>query len=129
MTELKEPLQEFVCLGMLACLTTSFKIPGRRITYRYLADRFRQSCFAMLARPEQRELEVLELWGLMMGAISVFDIEEEVWLLARGAEVAKDQGVEWQDVQKRLQSIMWIGCIHDEAGNKMFEKMKSAVTQ
>jgi len=129
MKELKEPIQEFVCLSMLACLTTSFKIPGRIITYSYLADRFRESCLAIIAKPLVREMEALELWGLMIGAISVFDIEEEIWLVRRGGTVVRGKDMEWHDVQQRLQSVMWIDCIHDKAGKKVFERISRTATQ
>jgi hypothetical protein len=61
MTELNDPLQEFLCLGMLAFLTTSFRIPGRTVTYPYLAERFRKSCKTMMVSLLSQRLGPLEL--------------------------------------------------------------------
>jgi hypothetical protein len=128
MTEIKEPLQEFLCLGMLAFLTTSFKIPGRTVTYTYLAERFRKSCQTMMVSPLNRILGPLELWGLFVGAISIFDVKEEMWLLTRGAAMMRGKDLDWPGVQTMLQSIMWVCCMHDDAGKMVFEMMREATT-
>jgi hypothetical protein len=120
---LEGPLEEFICLSMLACLSTSFQVPGRRIRYWYLENRFRTSCHVINLDTSGCDLESLELWGLMMGAISVFEIERETWLVERLRILVEKMNMDWYKVRRMLRTCMWIECIHDGPGKKIFERI------
>ena len=102
-------------LGMLAFLTTTFQIPGKKVRYPYLTSRFRECCTAMEADTPQ--LQELKLWLLMVGSISVFSADEQ-WLRERWPP-----GWVWSKARQRLQEILWINAIHHEPGRHAFEAM------
>ena len=124
MTEANEPLQELVCLGMLSLLTTFFRIPGRIIAYTHLANRFRKLSLIVFEKPLKSDVETLLFWGLMIAAVSIFVVEEETWLLEQGSVLVGKNLLDWHNAQALLRSVMWIDCIHDEAGEKVFERMR-----
>ena len=117
-------LSECLRLAMLAFLITTFQFPGVRAQYPYLADRLRECCLAIEvgAKPEQRDLM---RWLLVIGAISVFDLEEdtEQWMLERWKTEVGSVG--WEEARVRLKEIMWIDALQDGIGKKAFERMNS----
>ena len=115
---LDDILGECFRLAMLAFLTTTFQIPGKKVRYPYLASRFRECCRTVEAATPQ--LQDLMLWLLMVGAISVYSVDEP-WLRERWqAEVL---GLVWPEARRLLQEIMWIDAIHDKPGRYAFEVM------
>ncbi|KAF2707303.1 hypothetical protein K504DRAFT_492809 [Pleomassaria siparia CBS 279.74] len=120
---LSSSLDECICLATLAFMTTTFQIPDRKVPYRDLRKRLRK-----LHRPIPRAtagLQDLQLWVLFLSAISVLD-DDEVWLVERWGIVANG-GMEWDNVRRRLQSVLWIDCIHDKLGREAYFKMTSRV--
>lgn len=133
---LKDSLQEDVTseclrLGLLAFLTLTayhgLEIRGNKvILYPYLTSHFRDACRAMeLSTPQ---LSTLMLWILTIGAMSVLDVDNEGWLGERWREVAQVlPGVmlSWETAREHLESVLWMRCIHDEMGQKVYDKLKS----
>lgn len=110
---------ECIRLGMLAFLSTFFRLPVRNLQYEWLAGRFRTACQTMDV--SATHLRGMTFWVLMVGAISVFDLDEP-WLAARMSEAA--DGIEsWQDATGSLKRLMWVTCIHDSLGRKAFETL------
>lgn len=103
-------------------MTTTFQIPGRKVPYVDLKRRLRNA--VERARAEQGGSEV-EVWVLVVGAISVLDTgEDEAWMVKKWAEMA-EYDVEWEKVRAGLQRVLWIDCIHDRLGREAFDKMTS----
>ena len=122
--EIRERLEEFLCLGMLCLLTTAFMIPGRQIVYAYVAEQVRISCRRMVDQENSgHDIEAIELWVLMMSAISIFEAREEPWLIERLHVLIDKRDMDWLQVQRQLRSVMWIECIHDRAGKDVFEML------
>ncbi|KAH8657785.1 hypothetical protein BX600DRAFT_552055 [Xylariales sp. PMI_506] len=107
---------EALRLGMLAFLSTTFRVPGKKAESLYLTEHLRSACQDLEAStPELRDIL---FWLLMVGVISVLDVDEP-WLRARWDVVAK-LDMTWEAAQRRLRSIMWITSIHDDPGRKAY---------
>jgi len=116
--ELDDDLNECLRLAMLAFLTITFPLPGRPARYPYLASRFRECCCAVEAKtPFLRDLM---LWFLIVGAISVYGVDEP-WLYQHWQAVVPV--MQWHEARRRLQGIMWIDAIHDETGKQAFKAL------
>lgn len=107
---------ECLCLGMLAILTTVVRIPGRRLSYSYLARRLQQSCRAIPASSSASR--TLILWLTVVCGMTVFD-SSEPWLL-ESWEMAAEPGLSWLAARQRLQKVIWIKCVHEESGKQVF---------
>ena len=107
---------ECICLGALAFLSTTFQLPGRRLPYTYLARRLR-SCYEAI-EGSIPELEDLSLWLLIVCGISVFDVDKS-WVRASWKAIVQPS-LSWEEARRCLQSVMWIGCLHDELGKEAF---------
>jgi hypothetical protein len=120
----EDGLSESIRLGMLAFLSTLVSIPGKRVPYPYLERLFR----AELERhyrgrgPDHGDGNVILLWLLMMGAMSVLS-PDEPWLRDGWHSVSRN-GQDWDVVRAQLRRMIWINNIHDEAGKEAFEKLK-----
>ena len=110
--ESEEGWSECLRLGMLALLTTTFQLPGRKIAYDNLATQYRTACRGV--KTSTPTTQTLLLWVLMIGAVSVFDPEEQ-WLRAKWKKAAASEG-SWVELKQRLQSVIWLNGIHDEPG-------------
>ncbi|KAK0819818.1 hypothetical protein LTR02_001094 [Friedmanniomyces endolithicus] len=110
-------------LGMLAYLTTTFQLSGRKISYDYLSARYRLSCQALGASTASADMRTLNAWLLVVGAMSVLE-PSEPWLGAIWDEIAGLWGV-WEDVQHQLESVLWIGNVQNEAGKSAYETLTS----
>ncbi len=110
-------------LGMLAYLTTTFQLSGRKISYDYLSARYRLSCQMLEASTLSTSMRTLTAWLLLVGATSVFE-PSEPWLRATWNDTAI-AGENWEDAQHRLESVLWISHIQDETGRRAY----AALTQ
>ncbi|KAF1998496.1 hypothetical protein P154DRAFT_621637 [Amniculicola lignicola CBS 123094] len=119
---LKHHVDELVCLGMLCILTTSFKIPKRKIPYTYLQDRIRVAFEHPETSPLIRLNPSAVFWVVMMGLVSVVDLDEgwvrEAWGLFK---VQKDAG--WATARRGLMEMVWIECLHDRLGEKAYTRL------
>ncbi|KAK0721121.1 hypothetical protein B0H67DRAFT_484487 [Lasiosphaeris hirsuta] len=115
---LDDCLAECLRLAMLAFLATTFHVPLAVAQYPYLANHYRESCAAMGAR----NLENLPLWFLMVGALSVFGVED-AWLQERWRAEVPPQ-LAWDEARLQLRDIMWIDTIHNQPGERVFQILK-----
>jgi hypothetical protein len=114
-------IAECLRLGMLAVLTTTFRLPRRKMPHAYLASKLRIAFQdASLIRPESRDIL---FWVLMMSVIAVFDVGEPwipiVW------NVIANKG-SWYETKQGFQRLIWITCIHDEVGQNTFMQLQRA---
>ena len=66
----------------------------------------------------------LSLWLLMIGAVSLFSISDELWLANSLRRQAKRCGVKnWKEEQEILKSSMWISLLDDEAAKEVFDSL------
>ncbi|KAK3640527.1 hypothetical protein LTR56_011865 [Elasticomyces elasticus] len=106
-------------LGMLAFLTTSFRLPGKMVSFKYLASNYRTSCQTLVAA--SAEVETLASWLILIGAMSVFEPNER-WLRAKWLSFAVP-GDDWEVVRRRVASVAWIDSVHDEPGMLAYEAL------
>jgi hypothetical protein len=108
-----------VRLALLAFMTTTFKDPGRNISYGWLAARievaYMKSNIGWL--PEQYSLHV---WTLMAASFIVTGTSER-WI--RRAWRGANQDSLWLDVKSHLSRIFWVELIHDRAGESAFRQL------
>ncbi|KAH8678172.1 hypothetical protein BX600DRAFT_146448 [Xylariales sp. PMI_506] len=109
---------ECVRLALLALLTTTFQLHGRRMRYPYLADRFRE-CYCAL-EASTPELRGMMLWLLVVGTMSVYS-SDEPWLRER--RVADVPELSWDEARRRLKGIIWIDAIHDVPGRQAYRQL------
>ncbi|KAK5728636.1 hypothetical protein LTR15_001773 [Elasticomyces elasticus] len=107
-----QPWSERLRLGMLAFLTTSFRLPGRMVSFKYLASNFRTSCQTLAA--STADMHTLAAWLVLVGAMSVFEHSEQ-WLRAKWSDFAVP-GDTWEIARRRMACVAWIDDVHDEPG-------------
>ncbi|VUC29345.1 unnamed protein product [Clonostachys rosea] len=107
---------ECVRLGMLAFLSTTLFVPGKRLASVYLSTQLKQLCGEITVWGTSSRFMVL--WLLIVGSISVF-APDEPWILAKWAEAA-DVDLVWEELELHLRDILWIDCIHEEPARKAF---------
>ncbi|KAI3318985.1 hypothetical protein HD806DRAFT_539687 [Xylariaceae sp. AK1471] len=129
---LDDVTSECLRLGLLAFLTlTAYRASANRLgpgnpttLYPYLTNRFRDACRAVeLSTPQ---LSTLMLWLLTIGAMSVFNVDSEDWLVEKWKEAAQVlPGVllSWENVIGQLESVMWMRFIYDDMGHKVYDKI------
>jgi hypothetical protein len=66
----------------------------------------------------------ISLWLLMIGAVSFFNIPDELWLVDCLRKQTERCGVKtWKDGQENLKSSMWISLLDDDFGKQVFETL------
>lgn len=117
---LENPIEELIRLTMLAFLTTTLKVPGRKIPYgwvvRQLSDVYAKVAINTLERDTS-----LRLWVLMTAAFTVTDAQEG-WV--REAWEKDSSELDWEAVKNHLIRVMWIEIIHDRPGEMAFWKLE-----
>ncbi|KAI1753958.1 hypothetical protein F4782DRAFT_494595 [Xylaria castorea] len=64
----------------------------------------------------------LVVWLLMAGAITVFDESDSAWVHDLLLEAATLCGIKcWSQMRDILNSLMWIGIVHDKLGKRVFD--------
>lgn len=116
---LAHPTAELVRLTLLAVLTTAFKLPGRKISYTWIAKRI-QSAYSVVVWGSDFHDQVLRTWVLAVAAISVID-DGEPWLSQAWRHVC--QSMCWEDVKERLLRVVWIEVIHDVPGKLAVQQL------
>ncbi len=114
-------LAECLRLGMLAFLTTTYQLPGNAVRYPYLAEQFRMCYLAVEAKPELRDLI---RWLLMIGAISVYGLDEP-WLRDRWRTDMPERPGEWEVAKAQLRRVMWMDGLHDHSGKHAYNILSS----
>jgi hypothetical protein len=116
--KLDNAIDESLRLAMLAFLTTIFQIPGKPVVYPYLGRQFRE--YYLAADISTPRLQYLSLWTLVVGAMSVWDVEEP-WLGEQWRTVVR--GLTWPEIRGRLKEVIWIDFLHDKAGKCVFDRL------
>lgn len=120
--EVNSITSECLRLGMLAFLTTMYQLPGHRLPYNHLNNRFRTSLRAM--EPSTPELQTLTTWLVIIGLITVWDAEEP-WLRAIWDNIGLESS--WAEVHRNiLCRFFWIPSIHNMPGKRAFDKLRTA---
>ena len=66
----------------------------------------------------------MSLWLLMIGAISLFDVSDELWLADYLQRQAERCGIKtWKDGQQILKSFMWITLLDDNSGKQSYDSL------
>jgi len=66
----------------------------------------------------------ISLWLLMIGAISLFSVSDELWLADYLRRQAERCGVKtWKDGQEILKSSMWISLLDDKSGKQIYDSL------
>ena len=66
----------------------------------------------------------ISLWLLMIGAISLFDVSDELWLADYLRRQVERSGVKtWKDGQEILKSSMWISLLDDKSGKQIYDSL------
>ncbi|KAH8881752.1 hypothetical protein GQ53DRAFT_812424 [Thozetella sp. PMI_491] len=122
---------ECLRLGLLAFLTiTTIRIPNitdrpdKSIIYPYLADSFRAMCRSVESSTPR--LDVVVFWLLTVGAMSVFDVDREDWLVQKWNEIIKRlPGVRltWEEAEMQLGRVLWIARVHSDLGREAYAKL------
>jgi hypothetical protein len=67
----------------------------------------------------------ISLWLLMIGAISLFNVEDEVWLTEYLRSQIERCGVQtWKNLQEVLKSSMWISLLDDKPGKEVYDSLE-----
>lgn len=109
-------LGEGLRLGMLALLTTMFRVPSQKVPFKNFERRLRNVCHAI--EPSTWVMREVLLWFLMVGSMTVLDVEES-WVREKWRVVA-DSSFSWDDIRRRLRGTMWIDCINEDLGRRTF---------
>lgn len=113
-------ISEMLLVGMLAFLSTAFRLPGEKLPYSYIAKRMRRVVDAI--EPSTPLMTDLQFWCLMVGSISVLDACEP-WIQAKWQTIPGPARVSWDLARQRLRNVMWINCVHDTIGYKAYLKL------
>ena len=106
-------------LAMLAILATTFQVPGNKLEFPYLAQKFR-ACI-IDTQTSAIDSQNVMLWFLVVGAISTFDLTE-TWLRERW-KIEVPSPMTWDEARRRLKTVVWIDAIHDKTGQEVFENL------
>jgi hypothetical protein len=114
-------IDELLVVGMLLFLSTAFRLPEKRNTpHAYAIDRL-QRLFTD-ARPSNPAKAGMYTWCIMIGAISVLDVNE-TWVRGAWRKIGGDAVKTWETTKSRLQDVLWIECLHDLRGEKAFQML------
>ncbi|KAH7093436.1 hypothetical protein FB567DRAFT_544790 [Paraphoma chrysanthemicola] len=116
---LEDPSQELIRLSLLAFLATTFKTPGRKIPYGWIANRISEK-YTTANISSSKLTDSLRIWILLITAISVTDVEQP-WLQVAWQELSL--ALDWESVKSELMSVMWIECIHDGPGAVAYHRL------
>lgn len=121
---LRSSIEETIRLALLAYAGSAF-LQWRTLgmSYNYLASSYKASLLALMSSSCSGAASPrLKLWLLILGAVSVFDEKDEVWLhpLLRNSIRACDVD-NWMQVKALLVGSMWIPLIHDRLGKEVFD--------
>ncbi|KAF2183292.1 hypothetical protein K469DRAFT_635233 [Zopfia rhizophila CBS 207.26] len=117
---LDNPVEKLVRLTMLTFLTTTFKVPGRKIPYGWVVEQLGDAYTKVAGGPFKQDRS-LRLWVLVTAAFTVTGAQED-WV--REAWGKTDSGLDWAVVKNHLMRVMWIEIIHDRPGEMAFQQLE-----
>ncbi|KAK1967327.1 hypothetical protein LY78DRAFT_702364 [Colletotrichum sublineola] len=116
------------CLLGLMCFYSSLLLQlgrQRHLVYATLSCQLKASVDGLISGCRHPRLPSTIMWLLMIGAISVLEKEEDVWLLPALARVSGMAGLKgWEETCKGLKEYPWIGSIHDGQGERVWERVQ-----
>lgn len=116
-----DSLDEVIRLGLLAFSQHVFlQWHDMRTPYYESAPAYR-NCLLKLTVGNGISSQLM-VWLLMAGAISLFDIADEVWLAKALQQHANGcQITSWKGMQETLKSFMWIPLLDERRGKQNFD--------
>jgi hypothetical protein len=111
---------EVVRLGLIAFLCSVFlQWKHLGMSYPHFTSLFRN---CLLGMASDRISPDLMVWLLIVGAVSVFDESDEVWLKPLLRLNICSCGIdEWSEMQELLKGFLWIELVYEKPGKRVFE--------
>lgn len=111
---------EAVRLGLIAFLCAVFlQWKHLGMSYLHFTSKFRKCLMEMEPNCISSELMA---WLLMIGAVSVFDENDDEWLKPMLRVNIDTCGIkEWSEMQELLKKFLWIALVYDKPGKCVFE--------
>ncbi|KAK1979064.1 hypothetical protein LZ30DRAFT_751698 [Colletotrichum cereale] len=118
-------VSEMFRLGMISFITTLFlKVQGAKITLTCFAGQLRSACQNLhVSEFSTATVRLMFAWTLVIGAISVFDECDDLWLLPKLASLRDSLGPTWPEAKASLEEVMWMDLVHSPNGIKVFQKL------
>ncbi|KAK1523782.1 uncharacterized protein CCOS01_08869 [Colletotrichum costaricense] len=118
-------LAELGRLGMISYITTLFlQVQGAKFQFTSLTTKLRSACKNLeISASTCAATKLLLAWSLVIGAISVFEEQDDRWLLPKLANLRDSLGPTWPEAKAKLEDVIWTENVHDSAGIKVFEKL------
>ncbi|KAF2996738.1 hypothetical protein E8E13_006272 [Curvularia kusanoi] len=115
------PVEQLVCLIMLAIMTTMFAVPGRRIPYGWVVKQLEKT-FIKASGDIMWDKSLL-LWVIIVMSFTVAD-PHHAWI--RDAWSTVGTGLQWNDVKTHLLRVIWIEIRHDERGEIAYQHLTNS---
>lgn len=117
-------VSEAIRLGLLAFSTSVFLQWGSLgLSYTNLTSEYR-GCLVRLG--SSCATSQLMIWLLMVGAVSVVDIDDDASLKSLFiTNIGFGDMKSWDGMQDLLNSFMWIGLVHDKAAKRVFDQLRN----
>lgn len=97
-----------------------------RLPYRSFPEAYKAYIVRLLE--EDGASPQLMLWLLFIGAISIWDVSAEPWLMDGLREYAERCRVrKWKDAHAILKEIAWVPVLDEEAGRQLYESLNPAL--
>jgi hypothetical protein len=119
------PFNEMIRLGLLA-FSTSIFLQWKSIgaTYPNLISTFKKQLTLLM---ESNVSAKLDLWLMMVGAVSILDEKDDWWLRPLFVFNASVCQIEtWEDMRKLVKDFLWVGLVHDKPGQRVLERLLTA---
>jgi hypothetical protein len=113
-------MEEMVRLTMLALLTTTFRLPGRKIEYVWIVERLGSMYRKVIDGPLHWDA-TLRRWVLITAAMTVAG-PQQMWI--REAWKNPDIHLGWAALKSDLVRIIWFEVLHDEPGEIAFQQLE-----
>lgn len=119
---------EAIRLGLLAFSSSIFlQWGGLGLSYTHFTAEFRSCVTGPLS--SHISLQLL-IWLLMVGAVSVLDASDDVWLKPRlRVNLGLCEIDTWSKMQNLMQSFMWIGLVYDRPGKVLFDSISACADE
>ncbi|KAH8660179.1 hypothetical protein BX600DRAFT_54878 [Xylariales sp. PMI_506] len=119
----KDGISECFRLGLLTFLTvTVFRVPSKEATsvsrtrqFPYLSTALAQVCRGTDSWPPRSSQ--LIFWLLTIGAMAIFDLDNEDWFMYMWTEEAislPGARLSWDHARGHLKSVLWMDSVHDK---------------
>lgn len=111
---------------MLAVLTISFRVPGRRVAYEWFEKRLGDVLLRAVGEEcvgeEGGEEGVVIFWALVVGLVTVIEGGEE-WVGRVWVKVRKGVG-DWELAKECLGRVLWISHLLDGEGEEVLKGLE-----